>query len=103
MTVICVAIIGEIAMTVTEEMIIIVIVTEEMSVVWREVIPVAVIMMILSRQEPLVASRIRVPAAVRIRVNNSDCSHSAWQKMLSVKGNADYGVSLTSFMTVSDG
>lgn len=75
MAVIAAAIIRETAIMATEEMITIVAVTEEASVVWREVIPVAVRMMILSRQEPLADSRIRVLAAARARVNNS--SHSA--------------------------
>lgn len=56
--------------TVTEEMITTVTVTDEMSVLGREVAPVAVIMMILSRQEPLAAFRIRVPVVARRKVNN---------------------------------
>ena len=58
--------------TVTDEMIMTVIVTDEMNVLGREVILVVAIMMILSRPEPLVVSRIRVPVAARIKVSNRE-------------------------------
>ena len=59
-----------VTVTVTEETITIVTVTEEMTVIGKEILLVAVIMMILFKPEPLVDSKIRALVVARIRASN---------------------------------
>lgn len=61
-----------VTVTVTEEAIAIVIVTEEMTVIGKEILLVAVIMMILFKPEPLVDSRISALVVARTRVSKQN-------------------------------